>query len=86
MQSFNFPTMLDKVCGQPIQQFRVGGLGAFGSEIIRICCETCAEMMLPQSVDETSCCEAVFRVGDPLRECKSSPFHIVCNQVGINRI
>ena len=54
MQTLEFPSVFNEVCGQPIQEFGMGWFLPLDPEIIRITGKRFTKMSLPDSVNDGS--------------------------------
>ena len=84
MQALDLPAVFHEVGGQPVEQFRVRGLGAFDTKVVRVAGDGLAKMLLPDAVDDGAGGQRVVRVRDPLGEGQATTAQFVRDHIGIN--
>ena len=77
------PPLLHKIGCQPIQQVRMGGPRALGSEIVGVPREALAKVMLPDPIHDDPRGERITGIGYPLREGQSTPLELLSDAVGL---
>ena len=83
MQALEFPAVLHKIGCQPVKQLGMGGLATFGSKVIWVTGQWFTEMMLPYTIDYRACGQWIFRMSNPLCQCKPATSQGIGNLVMI---
>lgn len=75
--------MFHKICGEPVEELRVGGAFSFDSEVVGVSSKWFAKMILPNPIDDRSGSQPVLVVSNPLSEGESTSIEIIGDEVGI---
>ena len=91
VQRLHPESALDKLIGQPVEQFRMAGTASHPAEIVGGRDNTGSEVILPDPIHHHSRSQGIRAVRNPLRECESrrrnlvAPFRRVIRQQNTDR-